>query len=1480
MVDSAVRVHFAVAFDLQKSPIHLNDADVVLFEIDEAARYGEAHLGLYTNAERNEIAGVKTPKRRCEKLAGKLAAKVLARELLRQNGRQDCRLEEIEVIADQHPVRVRHVARTDLDPYFFSISHTDGLACAAASACNIGLDVERVREITPELHATLVAEVGSDYASDDAAPLFVFTQKEAVLKAAGIGLERGLDGVQLQPLGSEAIHEGSRYQLATAYDDQFVLSIARLIGNRQVRPSRGQEGIWFLHQLADQGATYNLAYALEMRGALKEGDLRRALERVVLRHEPLRTTFSKDRCRAYVSPPASLVMPMVEVTAEELPVKARQFAQTAIPLDDAPLLKTTLFRVDPRHHVLAIVVHHIAFDAASQHVLLHEIASHYADDAPALPPLEKTFATIAASQPAPSPASLAFWKKQLAHVPRVATSASPRGGVKRFPLPPALAQLSQEEGVTLFATLLAAFQTLLARWTGETDLVIGVPFQGRAAAGAKDLIGYFVNTLPVRVDLTDDPTFAELLQTVRNAVFDAFEHQHVPIPTLVETVHTARGTGAMPLFRFVAQALHTGVGRRGPTAIELPGLTCRCWQIDTHCVPFDLVLTLENDGDEFIGKFEYRLDAFPGESVDRMIGHLQRLLDGAIHDRHRPISMLPILSEDERRFLAEINSTETTYPRNETVADRFERYAAQTPHAIAVIGGEKPLTYRELNERANQLAHELQARGVQTSTTVACLLERPLDIVVSLLGILKAGGAYLALSPGDPADRVRRIAEDANAHVVITCGSDTRRLSLANAVCLEDLDVAARPTTNPRRTNAATDVAYVTYTSGSTGQPKGVAIPHRAIMRLLFGVDYAPFGAGEVFLQLAPVSFDASTFELWGALLHGAAVVLYESPTIDPRTLEHVVTTHGVTCMFLTTALFNTIMDDAPQALTGLRCLIFGGELVSVPHVRRALEHLPNTKLVHAYGPTEATTFTCCYAVPREIAAETTTIPIGRPIANTSVYILDRHRSMTGIGCVGELYVGGDALALGYVGAPTLTADRFIDNPFRDGRLYRTGDRARVLPSGDIEFVGRVDQQIKLRGFRVEPGEIEAALAAHGGVGSCAVLVCGSGARKTLVAHVQTRATEDVLRRHLAQRLPAYMIPKRFVRHETLPLTANGKIDRRALAKTKTTEDPTRTDGRPLTLLERVLIEIWEGVLGVDDVDRHDDFFERGGHSLLAVTLAARIEQRFGIVMPLAKLFAAPTVAALATVIHEHIDVSPVTQFRAGDAHPPLFLVPGAGGHSFSLRVLARLLGEDQPSYGLQYPGVDGKRAPCARVETLAAAMVDQIKSVQSNGPYFLGGFSLGGMVAQEAARQLAAGGDTVAHVALLDPTNLHRHHGRPMKRNVRAFRRRWYAMQERLRRRFAGEKEPSVARFIERVELAAGRAEMRFAPGHYRGKVTLFRSGAESPRDFWVKQACDDVEEILVPGAHLDIIREPHVNVLAQRLRESLQAARANLNS
>jgi aspartate racemase len=800
-------------------------------------------------------------------------------------------------------------------------------------------------------------------------------------------------------------------------------------------------------------------------------------------------------------------------------------------------------------------------------------------------------------------------------------------------------------------TLFAAYQTLLHRYTGQSDIVIGSPVAGRNRSELEGLIGFFLNMLVLRGDLSGNPTFRELLVRVRELCLEAYSHQDLPFEKLVEELRPKRDLSYNPFFQVTFAIQH------GPRFdLEFPGLDAMDVDIDPGTARFDLNLNIQEKQSGLQGYIDYNTDLFDASTIERLCEHFTGLLDAVVADPNAPIDTLPLLTAKERqRILVEWNDTGGDDPSDRCIHELFEAQAERTPEAVAVVFDDRQLTYRELNRRGNQLANHLRKLGVGPETPVAICVERSLEMIVGLLAILKAGGAYVPLDPEYPNDRLAFMLQDTRARVLLTehpliieRGSNGDPLSSIldprlNLVSLDtDWDVIARESEeNPVNETTAANLAYIMYTSGSTGKPKGVSVPHRGVVRLVKGAGYASLTPREVFLQFAPVSFDASTFEIWGSLLNGARLVVFPAHTPSLEELGEILQRHQVTTLWLTAGLFHEMVEHNLKNLRDVRQLLTGGDVVSFAHVRKALQKLPRCRLINGYGPTEGTTFTCCHPMtaPGEVVAS---VPIGRPIANTRVYILDHYLNPVPIGVCGELYIGGDGVARDYLNHPELTAESFLPDRSSDkpgARLYKTGDLARYLPDGNIEFIGRLDHQVKIRGFRIELGEIEAVLGQHPAVRETVVMaredVHGD---KRLAAYVAPREEQAPavaeLRSFLKSKLPEHMVPSVFVFLDALPLTPNGKVNRQALPEADGTRPGLEKDFvAPRNAVERTLSEIWAQVLGLERVGVYDNFFELGGHSLSATRVISRLCDTFRLELPLRRLFEAPTVAELAELI-------------------------------------------------------------------------------------------------------------------------------------------------------------------------------------------------------------------------------------------------------
>jgi amino acid adenylation domain-containing protein len=1065
--------------------------------------------------------------------------------------------------------------------------------------------------------------------------------------------------------------------------------IPRLAAGASAPLSSAQERLWFLEQMEPGSTAYNLPVAVRLRGAVDAAALSRALREIVDRHQVLRSVF-----RAGAEGPEQVVLPLADPVlsvedfggAGEDAVRARTQAEfdRAFDLENGPLYRFALLRVAADEHVLLATFHHAVADGWSLGVLHRELSALYGafarGEASPLAPLPVQYADFAAWQRAELSGEaletkLAYWRGALAGAPAVLELPTdrPRGATPprralraRAVLPRALwtgvETLAREAGASPFMVLLAAFGALLARHAGQDDVVIGSPVAGRPRGETEGMIGLFVNSVALRADLAGDPSFRALVQRVRETALGAFAHQDVPLELLVKELAPDRAMNRAPLFQVMFALQNADEG-----APRLDGIEAEVLTSDEGHAKFDLLLALRERPDGIHATLEYASELWDASSAERMIAQLHTLLRAALATPDAPVSRLPLADAAERAMLASWSGGETPFPRA-TVDALFAERAAAAPHAVALAWDGGRMTYAELDARASRLARHLRGLGVAAGTRVGICLERGPELVVATLAVLKAGGAYVPLDPAYPADRLAFMLEDTAVRVLVTETGLVGRLPAHSArVVSVDGDASAIAAESGDFPDAATgpeSVSYVMYTSGSTGRPKGIEIPHRAVVRLVRDTDYLSIDPSDVFLQLAPASFDAATLEIWGPLLNGARLAIH--PPVQPsvESIAEAVEAHGVSILWLTAGLFHLVVDERIDALRPVRQLLAGGDVLSVPHVRRVLAELPGTTLINGYGPTENTTFTCCHRVVR-LAEDATSVPIGRPIANTRVHVLDAALQPVPVGVPGELYTGGAGLALGYLNRPELTAEKFVADPFVGGeRLYRTGDRVRWVEvrecesakvrkgNGDadplhddasalalshsrtfaLEFLGRVDTQVKIRGFRIEPGEVENAVAACPGVREAVVVVRDDApGGRGLVAYVVGDA--DAVRAHLKARLPEYMLPAAVVAIDALPLTPNGKVDRRALPAPDALAAVEAGYVAPRTPTEEVLAGAWAAVLGVERVGAHDDFFALGGHSLLAARAVSRIRQAFGVELPLRTLFEAPTVAQLAASV-------------------------------------------------------------------------------------------------------------------------------------------------------------------------------------------------------------------------------------------------------
>jgi amino acid adenylation domain-containing protein len=1019
--------------------------------------------------------------------------------------------------------------------------------------------------------------------------------------------------------------------------------------------SFAQQRLWFLGQLDERtGAAYAMPGGVRLKGALDVAALQAALNRIVARHEALRTCFGLvdgEPVQIIAPPEVGLALSQADVSVHahpeaELERLAGETFSAPFDLARGPLIRGCLVRMADADHALLITMHHIVSDGWSMGVLINEFSALYAAYSQGrpdpLPPLVVQYADYAVWQRrwitgAVLQRQLDFWRGHLSGAPALLELPTdrPRPAVQDYSgtgidfelgaeLTADLRALSQRHGTTLSMTLLASWAALLARLSGEHDVVIGTPVANRHRAEIEPLIGFFVNTQALRVDLSGSPSVGELLAQVRATALAAQAHQDVPFEQVVEALSPARSLAHSPVFQVMFAWQNAPEG-----SLDLPGLQLEPVKASSTTVKFDLELSLHDAGDRIAGSLGYACTLFDGASIERHLSHWQTLLR-AFADEAERVDRLPLLTASERqRLLHVFNDTTAPFPHEHCIHQLFEQQAVRTPNATALVFEATSLTYRELNARANRVAQHLIALGVQAGDCVALALPRCDDLVAAELAMLKCGAAYVPLDLDHPSERLHFMLADCAARVLV-CRSHCSLLGLTPL----ELDLLADPgiCIDPQRPVHPQASAYVMYTSGSTGTPKGVVAPHRAVVNLALQQRLS-LRADDRFAFASNPAFDSATLEVWGALLHGAAIVVVpQAVLLDPVALVDHLQRYHITQLILVAGVLRSYAPTLQGQLSTLRQIITGGDMADAHAIATVLGAGGAGQVLQTYGPTETTQFVSTLAL-RKAPTGSSPIPIGSPIANARIYILDAHGQPTPLGVTGEIHIGGVGVAQGYLRRPDLTAQRFVPDPFGEpgSRMYKTGDLGRWRADGTIEFLGRNDHQVKIRGFRIELGEIEAALRSHPEVSEAVVLARdGAPGDKRLVAYVVGEVAPEALRTHLGARLPEYMVPAAYVRLDALPLTPNGKLDRRALPAPETDAFGTRVYEAPQGEIETLLTRLWSELLGINGISRHDDFFILGGHSLLAVQLSSRIRTALGVEVPLAELFAQPTLAGYA----------------------------------------------------------------------------------------------------------------------------------------------------------------------------------------------------------------------------------------------------------
>ncbi len=1337
--------------------------------------------------------------------------------------------------------------------------------------------------------------------------------------------------------------------------------LQRFPDNGELPLSYAQQRLWFLDQLMPGSNAYNLPAEMYIDARLNPSALEQSLREVVRRHAALRTTFIVVGGQPVqrINSSGSLQIPLIDLSGlgkEERDEESERLRQEAalrpFDLESGPLLRAALIRLDKEEYLFLMNMHHIVSDGWSMDVLLREMETLYESFSHGLPSplaeLEIQYADYAQWQRSWLDGEVLreevdFWKRQLDGAPTLLELEPdhPRQALRTMrgahcPLAfseevsRSLREFSRQEGASLFMTLMAGFHALLWRYTGQNDILVGTPIAGRSRVELEPMIGFFVNMIPIRTGFNDAPTFRELVKQVRESSLAAYTHQELPFDKLVEELQPMRAPGRNPIFQAILAF------RNQAPLMEMAKVSLPAGVPVSADTKFDLEVHLADTPGGVMGSFVYSPELFEPTFIARMVDHFQRLFEKVMAEPDMELSELSLLDQEEyRQVTKEWNDTAVAFPDAACIHQLVEQEAEQRPDAIAVEFEQENITYHELNRRANLLAHRLREHGVGPEVYVGVMLKRSAELIVALLAVAKAGGVYVPVNSTDPPLRIRFILEDAGVTVLLTGGQFPENLAEGRTVVCVDSDeyrngvLGETFLRNPITGVSPDNLAYLMYTSGSTGTPKGVCITHRNILGLVKSANYADLTSEEVFLQFAPISFDASTFEIWASLLNGARLEVFPPIVPSLSELADFIARTQVTTLFLTTGLFHQFVDTTVGSIGAVRQLLTGGDALSPTHLNKAVEQIDNCMFVNCYGPTEATVMACCYQVGPD--RHGTSVPIGRPISNSQVYILSAMQP-AGTGERGELFIGGAGLGRGYLNRPDLTAERFLPDPFSPragGRLYRTGDAARYLNNGVIQFLGRLDNQVKISGFRIEPGEIEVALSEHPEVSTALVLAReDSPGDKRLVAYVvargETPPTNEDLRSYLRERVPEYMVPSVFVMLKVLPLTQNGKVDRAALPAPQLLLNRSgREYVAPRNGLQQQLVDIWEELFKLHPIGLTDDFFELGGHSLQMIMLVARVEERLGKRVSIAELFGDPTIEHLAKLIghgKENLFQSLVVPMQTAGTKLAMFSPHASGGHVWCYKDLVKYLGDDQPFYGVQARNPDTGLVFHTQIEAMASDYVEAIRGVQPVGPYLLGGWSMGGVIAFEMARQLQAQGEQIAMLALIDahvPAGAQSEFSWGVLLSVFAF--------------DLGLTYENLSRPLEEISAMPQMAQLRqvwkeaklagvvpagmtlvefrkifdiykinantmnsYKAGEYEGRITLISAAEEmeqnvfsrdtdhveweaknvvkDPLKGWGQLATEGVEAHVVPGDHFSMIREPHVTILAEQLRNCIQ--------
>jgi amino acid adenylation domain-containing protein len=1144
--------------------------------------------------------------------------------------------------------------------------------------------------------------------------------------------------------------------------------------------SFSQERLWFIDNL-EKSAQYHMPAVIRLKGALNTEALENALRFLVDRHEVLRTIITAHEGQGYQQIMASDGWKL-EVTEEaadwdgtrELSRHIAGLVAKPFDLSNDYMFRGDLIKLGKDDHILAIVMHHIASDGWSISIMVKEVVELYegytAGGEVKLPLLPVQYVDYAIwqrnwLQGSALEEKLQYWKGKLQgtsplELPTdylrgasLGTNGSSIGISIGKGLSVALQTLSRSHGATMYMTLLSAFNVLLYRYSGQEDICVGAPIAGRDQQEIEGLIGFFVNTLAIRTQVSGDMMFSELLEEVKGTTMEAYAHQEVPFEKVVEVVVKERDMSRSPLFQVMFTLQNT------PDVLELKfsGLDLSAERLENATTLFELTFAMVETNSGIQGTVQYNTDLYKAATIERMIGHYNNLLESIVATPRETISNLAMMgAAEERQLLEEFNDTATDYPKEKNIVNLFEEQVTKNPEATAVVFEGEQLTYSELDSRSNQLARYLQKRGVKAEVLVPVCVERGLEMIVGILGILKAGGAYVPVDPDYPADRISYMLEDTEASIILSSNASRQKLpgSSAELIAIDGdwQQIAKEESSSLRAAIRPEQLAYVIFTSGSTGRPKGVMIEHQSLTNysLTFKSHYSINDKDRI-LQQSSISFDTMVEELYPALISGANIFIVKEGGKDIYAIKDYIENENISILSTTPSVIEWLNKEL-VSVNALRYIISGGEVLP-PHFINNL--YPAVQVVNTYGPSE-TTVCATYNNVDDIKYASL---IGKPISNTRIYIVTAEKTLSPVGVIGEICIGGVQVARGYLNKPELTAEKFISDPFgkeEGSQLYRTGDIGRWLPDGNIEYLGRMDDQVKIRGYRIELGEIESVLNQSGQVRQAVVVVReDKQGTKRLVGYVIPTETFDkqAIQNYLRSKLPEFMVPALWVELENMPLTASGKINTRALANPEVGAITSEYVG-PRNETERALVEIWQQLLGVEQAGIYDNFFELGGHSLLAMRMISHIRKSLGVGLPISDIFVYPNVAALATRLEsEHNTATPLLiSMKTGGNKIPLYMVCGSGGTVLKFANFVKMLDDDQPVYGIQQPADsnDLKEIPNT-TEGIAEMYVKAILKQNPNGPYALAGHCFGGIIAIEMAKQLKALDKKVALVALFD---------------------------------------------------------------------------------------------------------------------------------